>query len=187
MRFLENFILPLSHDEVVHGKRSLIGRMTGDYWRQFAGLRLLACFIRYAIRGKSSFSWAASSASLSSGAFYEGLEWFLLDYKAHRQHQLFVRDAQPPVPRRKTRSGSRIRTGAGFSGTMPTTAGKASWSSGGRVSVGVGFCSGLSSILHRQRMSTTKSASRYGGNICGAAELRRGALRAGAAKRIPEY
>ena len=42
--FTENFICPLSHDEVVHGKCSLIGRMPGDWWRQFAGLRTLAFY-----------------------------------------------------------------------------------------------------------------------------------------------
>ena len=43
--YSENYILPLSHDEVVHGKKSLIGRMPGDIWRQFAGTRLLAMYL----------------------------------------------------------------------------------------------------------------------------------------------
>ena len=87
--FSENFILPLSHDEVVHGKLSLMGRMPGDYWRQFAGLRLLALYQITHPGGKLSFM------STEYGPFiewreYESLEWFLLDYPAHRQHQHYV-------------------------------------------------------------------------------------------------
>lgn len=87
--FSEKFILPLSHDEVVHGKKSLMGRMPGDYWRQFAGLRLLALYQMTHPGGKLSFM------STEYGPFiewreYESLEWFLLDYPSHRMHQKFV-------------------------------------------------------------------------------------------------
>ena len=88
--FSERFILPLSHDEVVHGKKSLMGRMPGDYWRQFAGLRLLAMYQITHPGGKLSFM------STEYGPFiewreYESLEWFLLDYPSHRNHQNYVR------------------------------------------------------------------------------------------------
>ena len=84
--FSERFILPLSHDEVVHGKKSLMGRMPGDYWRQFAGLRLLALYQITHPGGKLSFM------STEYGPFiewreYESLEWFLLDYPSHKLHQ----------------------------------------------------------------------------------------------------
>lgn len=84
--FSENFVLPLSHDEVVHGKKSLMGRMPGDYWRQFAGLRLLALYQVTHPGGKLSFM------STEYGPFiewreYESLEWFLLDYPSHKMHQ----------------------------------------------------------------------------------------------------
>lgn len=89
--FSEKFILPLSHDEVVHGKLSLLSRMPGDYWRQFAGLRLLALYQLTHPGGKLSFM------STEYGPFiewreYESLEWFLLDYPAHRMHQTYVRE-----------------------------------------------------------------------------------------------
>ena len=88
--FSERFILPLSHDEVVHGKLSLMGRMPGDYWRQFAGLRLLALYQITHPGGKLSFM------STEYGPFiewreYESLEWFLLDYPAHKMHQNYVK------------------------------------------------------------------------------------------------
>ena len=87
--FSEQFILPLSHDEVVHGKKSLMGRMPGDYWRQFAGLRLLALYQITHPGGKLSFM------STEYGPFiewreYESLEWFLLDYPSHKAHQGYV-------------------------------------------------------------------------------------------------
>ena len=88
--FSERFILPLSHDEVVHGKLSLMGRMPGDYWRKFAGLRLLALYQITHPGGKLSFM------STEYGPFiewreYESLEWFLLDYPTHRMHQDYVK------------------------------------------------------------------------------------------------
>ena len=88
--FSERFILPLSHDEVVHGKLSLMGRMPGDYWRQFAGLRLLALYQITHPGGKLSFM------STEYGPFiewreYESLEWFLLAYPAHKMHQDYVK------------------------------------------------------------------------------------------------
>lgn len=87
--FSERFILPLSHDEVVHGKKSLMGRMPGDYWRQFAGLRLLALYQITHPGGKLSFM------STEYGPFiewreYESLEWFLLDYPSHKMHQSYT-------------------------------------------------------------------------------------------------
>ena len=88
--FSERFILPLSHDEVVHGKLSLMGRMPGDYWRKFAGLRLLALYQITHPGGKLSFM------STEYGPFiewreYESLEWFLLDYPTHQMHQNYVK------------------------------------------------------------------------------------------------
>lgn len=88
--FSERFILPLSHDEVVHGKLSLMGRMPGDYWRKFAGLRLLALYQITHPGGKLSFM------STEYGPFiewreYESLEWFLLNYPTHQMHQDYVK------------------------------------------------------------------------------------------------
>lgn len=90
--FNENFILPLSHDEVVHGKCSLIGRMPGDYWRQFAGLRLLLMYQMFHSGAKLNFM-GNEIGQFIEWRFYEGLEWFLLDYEAHANHQTFVREA----------------------------------------------------------------------------------------------
>ena len=89
--FSENYILPLSHDEVVHGKKSLIGRMPGDWWRQFAGSRLLQMYAVCHPGGKLNFM-GNEFAQFIEWRFNEPLEWFLLDYPTHAGHQLFVRE-----------------------------------------------------------------------------------------------
>jgi 1,4-alpha-glucan branching enzyme len=86
----ENFINPLSHDEVVHGKRSLIGRMPGDYWRQFAGLRLLALYQICHTGAKLSFM-GNEIGQFIEWRYYEELEWFLLAYEAHRQYHNYIK------------------------------------------------------------------------------------------------
>ena len=87
--FNENFVLPLSHDEVVHGKHSLIGRMPGDYWRQFANLRLLYLYQMTHSGAKLNFM-GNEMAQFIEWRFAEQLEWFLLDYEKHAQYQHFV-------------------------------------------------------------------------------------------------
>ncbi|MGM9521820.1 MAG: 1,4-alpha-glucan branching protein GlgB [Oscillospiraceae bacterium] len=89
--FNENFILALSHDEVVHGKCSLIGRMPGDYWRQFAGMRVLAMYQICHPGAKHNFM-GSEIAQFIEWRYYEGLEWFLLDYEAHAKQQGFIKE-----------------------------------------------------------------------------------------------
>ncbi len=88
--FSENFILPFSHDEVVHGKCSLIGRMPGYYNDQFAGLRLLAMYQICHPGSKLSFM-GNEFGQFIEWRFYEPLEWFLLDFESHRKHLDFIR------------------------------------------------------------------------------------------------
>ncbi len=89
--FSENYILPLSHDEVVHGKRSLIGRMPGDWWRQFAGARLLQMYAAAHPGGMLNFM-GNEFAQFIEWRDYEQLEWFLLDYDTHAGVHRFVRE-----------------------------------------------------------------------------------------------
>ena len=88
--FNENFILAFSHDEVVHGKCSLIGRMPGDWWRQFAGMRSLAFYQMTHPGAKLNFM-GNEIAQFIEWRYYEGIEWFLAkDYDTHRNHQHFI-------------------------------------------------------------------------------------------------
>ena len=89
--FTENFICPLSHDEVVHGKCSLIGRMPGDWWRQFAGLRTLAFYQMTHPGAKLNFM-GNEIGQFIEWRYYESIQWFLTEeYETHRHHQAFIK------------------------------------------------------------------------------------------------
>ena len=95
--FTENFVLPLSHDEVVHGKRSLIEKMPGDDWQRFANLRLLFGY-QYAQPGKKLLFMGSELAQWREWDHGRGLDWDLLDRPAHAGTRVGAR-SQSPVPR----------------------------------------------------------------------------------------
>jgi 1,4-alpha-glucan branching enzyme len=89
--FTENFILPLSHDEVVHAKGSLLGKMSGDEWVKFANLRLLLAYM-YVQPGKKLLFMGGEFAQSSEWGHDRSLDWHLLQYAPHRGVRKLVED-----------------------------------------------------------------------------------------------
>jgi 1,4-alpha-glucan branching enzyme len=89
--FSENFILPLSHDEVVHGKRSLLDKMPGDRWQKFANLRSLYAYM-WAHPGKKLLFMGGELAEWDEWNYDGSLHWNLLEYPEHQGVQSLIRD-----------------------------------------------------------------------------------------------
>src|SRR5207302_827320 len=89
--FSENFVLPLSHDEVVHGKGSLLGKMPGDRWQQLANLRALFGFM-WAHPGKQLLFMGSEFGQESEWSEARSLDWWLLDLPDHRGVWQLIRD-----------------------------------------------------------------------------------------------
>ncbi len=89
--FTENYVLVLSHDEVVHGKQSLFTKMSGDEWQKFANLRLLFAYM-YMQAGKKLLFMGGEFGVRSEWNSERELEWYVLDYPCHKGTQNLVRD-----------------------------------------------------------------------------------------------
>lgn len=98
--FNENFVLPLSHDEVVHGKKSLVNKMPGDYWQKFANYRaMMGLFFTHP--GKTLLFMGGEIAQMHEWKDHTELDWNLLEYPMHASAQNFVRDMNKLVKNNK--------------------------------------------------------------------------------------
>jgi 1,4-alpha-glucan branching enzyme len=111
--FSENFVLPLSHDEVVHGKGSLLAKMAGDDWQKFSNLRAYYTFM-WGYPGKKLLFMGQEFAQRREWDENRGLDWELLDSPAHAGVRQLVRDLNR-VYREKPALHARDCEGEGFS------------------------------------------------------------------------
>ncbi len=99
--FSENYVLPLSHDEVVHGKKSLVNKMPGDYWQKFANYRsLMGLFFTHP--GKTLLFMGGEFAQMHEWKDHTELDWNLLEYPLHNGAKRFVRDMNRVVKDEKS-------------------------------------------------------------------------------------
>lgn len=99
--YTENFVLSLSHDEVVHGKGSLMGKMAGDWWQKFAGVRLLLGY-QYTHPGKKLNFMGHEIGQWREWNYAASLEWELLNYPIHSGMQRWVKDVNHLYQREKS-------------------------------------------------------------------------------------
>jgi 1,4-alpha-glucan branching enzyme len=89
--FTENFMLPLSHDEVVHGKKTILGRMPGDEWQRFANLRLLYGYM-FTHPGTKLLFMGSEFGHYEEWNFQKSLDWNLLEFYPHKNTQNYFKD-----------------------------------------------------------------------------------------------
>ena len=119
--FHENFILPLSHDEVVHGKGSLIGKMPGDRWQQFANLRAYFALHVDPSRQEAAVHGRRVRARSANGTTISALDWQLLDDPLHARRAAPGARPQPALSRDAGAAPARLRARRASSGSTPPT------------------------------------------------------------------